>query len=41
MKKVIIYTDGACRGNGQENTIGAYGIVLMYGEHKKEIKKSF
>ncbi len=21
-EKVIIYTDGACRGNGQENTIG-------------------
>lgn len=35
-EKVIIYTDGACRGNGQENTIGAYGIVLMYGEHKKK-----
>ncbi|NEZ47206.1 ribonuclease HI [Clostridium niameyense] len=41
MKKVTIYTDGACRGNGKENTIGAYGIVLMYGDCKKEIKKSF
>ncbi|WP_315121521.1 ribonuclease HI [uncultured Clostridium sp.] len=40
MKKITIYTDGACRGNGKENTIGAYGIVLMYNEHKKEIKKA-
>ncbi|KAJ50887.1 ribonuclease HI [Clostridium tetanomorphum] len=40
MKKVIIYTDGACRGNGKENTIGGYGIVLMYNEVKKEIKKA-
>lgn len=41
MKNVTIYTDGACRGNGKENTIGAYGIVLIYNEVKKEIKKSF
>lgn len=41
MKNVTIYTDGACRGNGKENTIGAYGIVLIYNEAKKEIKKSF
>ncbi|WP_027626185.1 ribonuclease HI [Clostridium lundense] len=40
MKKVIVYTDGACRGNGKENTIGAYGIVLMYNGVKKEIKKA-
>lgn len=40
MKKVIIYTDGACRGNGKENTIGGYGIVMMYNEHKKEIKRA-
>ncbi|MBU5485701.1 ribonuclease HI [Clostridium sp. MSJ-11] len=40
MKKITIYTDGACRGNGKENTIGAYGIVLMYNEHKREIKKA-
>lgn len=41
MKNVTIYTDGACRGNGKENTIGAYGIVLIYNDVKKEIKKSF
>ena len=41
MKEVLIYTDGACRGNGKENTIGGYGIVLIYNNTKKEIKKSF
>lgn len=40
MKNVIVYTDGACRGNGKENTIGGYGIVLMYNGAKKEIKKA-
>jgi len=34
MKKVIIYTDGACSGNPGP---GGWGAVLMYGEHKKEI----
>ena len=41
MKKVEIYTDGACRGNGKENTIGAYGIVFLYNEHIKEVKRAF
>lgn len=41
MKNVQIYTDGACRGNGKENAIGAYGIVLIYNDSKKEIKKAF
>ncbi len=38
MKNVIMYTDGACSGNPGP---GGYGIVLMYNEHKKEIKKGF
>lgn len=41
MKKVILYTDGACRGNGKESTIGGYGIVLIYRDVRKEIKKAF
>ncbi|SES63948.1 ribonuclease HI [Natronincola peptidivorans] len=41
MKNIIIYTDGACRGNGQENALGGYGIILMYKNNKKEIKKAF
>jgi ribonuclease HI len=34
MKKVIIYTDGACSGNPGP---GGYGAVLQYGGHEKEI----
>ena len=41
MKKVIIYTDGACRGNGKEDAIGGYGIVLIYNGKVKECKKAF
>jgi ribonuclease HI len=34
MKKVTIYTDGACSGNPGP---GGWGAILMYGEHRKEI----
>jgi len=34
MKKVTIYTDGACSGNPGP---GGWGAVLMYGEAKKEL----
>ena len=34
MKKVTIYTDGACSGNPG---IGGWGAVLFYGEIMKEI----
>lgn len=34
MKKVVIYTDGACSGNPGP---GGFGAVLRYGEHEKEI----
>ncbi|MBR4295892.1 MAG: ribonuclease HI [Clostridia bacterium] len=34
MKKVEIYTDGACRGNPGK---GGWGAVLIYGENKKEL----
>jgi len=34
MKKVIIYTDGACSGNPGP---GGWGAILMYGSAKKEI----
>ncbi len=34
MKKVIIYTDGACSGNPGP---GGWGAILLYGEHEKEI----
>lgn len=34
MKKVILYTDGACSGNPG---VGGWGAVLIYGEHEKQI----
>ena len=34
MKEVIIYTDGACKGNPGP---GGYGAVLIYKNHRKEI----
>ena len=38
MKKVQIYTDGACTGNPGK---GGYGAVLIYNEVRKEINKGF
>jgi len=32
--KVVIYTDGACRGNPGP---GGWGAILIYGGHEKEI----
>ncbi len=34
MKKVTVYTDGACRGNPGK---GGWGVVLLYGDKKKEL----
>lgn len=34
MKKVTIYTDGACSGNPGP---GGWGVVLMYEDYKKEM----
>lgn len=38
MAKVIIYTDGAARGNPGP---GGYGAVLMSGQHRKELSEGF
>ena len=38
MKKVNIYTDGACRGNPGS---GGYGVVLEYKGTEKELSKGF
>ncbi|MTI47815.1 MAG: ribonuclease HI [Firmicutes bacterium] len=37
MEKIIIYTDGACAGNQNEENKGGYGAVLTYKRHTKEI----
>ena len=34
MKKVNIYTDGACKGNPGR---GGWGTILVYGVHEKEM----
>ena len=34
MKKVEIYTDGACRGNPGP---GGYGVILQYGAARREL----
>ena len=34
MKKVEIYTDGACRGNPGP---GGWGAILVYGAHEREL----
>lgn len=36
--KITIYTDGAARGNPGK---GGYGIVLLSGEHRKEMSQGF
>jgi ribonuclease HI len=37
-QKVVIYTDGACLGNPGP---GGYGVVLLYGKHRKELSGGF
>ena len=34
MRKVTIYTDGACSGNPGP---GGYGTVMLHGEHRREL----
>ena len=38
LKKVIAYTDGACINNPGP---GGYGVILLYGKHKKELSEGF
>ncbi|MCO5286362.1 MAG: ribonuclease HI [Chitinophagaceae bacterium] len=37
-KKITIYTDGAARGNPGP---GGYGIVMMYGPHRKDLSEGY
>ncbi len=37
-KQVTLYTDGAARGNPGN---GGYGLILIYGAHKKEFSEGF
>lgn len=38
MKKIELFTDGACSGNPGR---GGYGIILKYGNNTKEISEGF
>jgi ribonuclease HI len=38
LKKVVIYTDGACHGNPGP---GGYGVVLLYEGERKELSGGF
>jgi ribonuclease HI len=38
VKEVTIYTDGACIGNPGP---GGYGVVLLFGRHRREISGGF
>ena len=38
MKRVIIHTDGACKGNPGP---GGYGAVLVCGSHRKELAAGY
>ena len=33
-KQVVMYTDGACKGNPG---VGGWGVSLQYGRHRKEL----
>lgn len=35
---VVVYTDGAAKGNPGN---GGYGVVMMFGSHRKEISEGF
>jgi ribonuclease HI len=38
MQQVVMYTDGGCLGNPGP---GGYGVVLMCGEHRKELSEGY
>ena len=38
MKQVVIYTDGSCKNNPGP---GGYGVVMQYGEHRKELSAGY
>ena len=38
MKQVLIYTDGSCKNNPGR---GGYGVVMQYGEHRKELSAGY
>lgn len=37
MDKIILYSDGAAKGNQFADNYGGWGAVLVYGSHQKEL----
>ncbi len=37
MESIIIYTDGACSGNQNQNNVGGWGVYLEYKGNIKEL----
>jgi ribonuclease HI len=37
-KQILLYTDGAAKGNPGP---GGYGVVLIFGSHRKELSQGF
>ena len=38
MNNILLYTDGAARGNPGP---GGYGVVLLFGNHRKELSQGY
>ncbi len=38
MEKILLYTDGASRGNPGP---GGYGVLLLWGHHRKELSQGY
>lgn len=41
VQKVLVYTDGASRGNGKEHSVSAYAYFLKWGGYEKTFGKAF
>ncbi|MFT4177228.1 MAG: ribonuclease HI [Luteolibacter sp.] len=38
MKRVVVHTDGGCKGNPGK---GGFGVVMVFGKHRREISAGF
>lgn len=41
MNIIEVWTDGGSRNNGRKDAVGGYGVVLKYGDYKKELYEGF
>lgn len=38
MIEIVIHCDGGCRGNGKAENLGGWGVMLEFGDQKKELR---